>query len=66
MTDNKSFEDFKDPLMIIMITVDLLKLQYDGVMDTKITGYLNRIEKASKKIELLLKELQAKHKVYNK
>lgn len=66
MSDKKGFEDFADPLMIIMITLDLLKLQYDGVMDKKIVRYINRIEKASTKIESLLKELQSQHRVYNK
>lgn len=66
MSEDVDFGSFKDPLMIILNSVELIKLQYDGVMDEKIVTYLNRIAKSSWKIESLLKELQSKHKVYNK
>ena len=66
MEDDKGFEDFADPLMIIMISLDLVRHHYDGLMDKKIITYLDRIDEASHKIEFLLKELQSKHKVYNK
>ena len=66
MSDNIDFKDFVDPLMLIFNSLELINLQYDGVMDRKIITYLNRIEKSSRKIESLLKELQSKHKVYNK
>ena len=66
MADNKNFKDFADPLMIIKSSLELIKFQYDDVMDRKILAYLNRIEKASQKIESLLKEVESKHEVYNK
>ena len=66
MTDKVDFGSFADPLMVIYNSLELIDLQYDGVMDEKIISYLNRIKKSSLKIELLLKELQSKHKVYNK
>lgn len=66
MSDDTDFKNFVDPLMAIMNSVELIKLQYAGVIDGKIITYLNRIERSSRKIESLLKELKSKHKVYNK
>ena len=59
------FEKCADPLMIIQNSLELIKLQYDGVMDDGIKAYLNRIDKSAQKIEYLLKELKLKHKIYN-
>lgn len=66
MPDNVTFKSFTDPLMIIFNSLELINLQYGGVMDKKIITYLKRIEKSSRKIESLLEELESKHKVYNK
>lgn len=66
MSDNVDFKNFVDPLMTIFNSLELINLQYKGVMDGKVITYLNRIERSSRKIESLLKELESKHKVYNK
>lgn len=66
MNDDIDFEKCADPLMIILNSLELIKLQYAGVMDEGIITYLNRIERSSKKIEKLLKELKSKHQIYNK
>ena len=65
MDDEIDFEKCADPLMIIQNSLELIKLQYEGVMDDGIKAYLNRIEKSAQKIEHLLKELKTKHKIYN-
>lgn len=65
MDDKIDFEKCADPLMIILNSLELIKLQYDGVMDDGIKAYLNRIDKSAQKIEHLLKELKSKHKIYN-
>jgi len=65
MKDEIDFEKCADPLMIILNSLELIKLQYEGVMDDGIKAYINRIDKAEKKIEYLLKELKTKHKIYN-
>lgn len=65
MDDEIDFEKCADPLMIIQNSLELIKLQYDGVMDDGIKAYLNRIDKSAQKIEHLLKELKLKHKIYN-
>ncbi|AJW71763.1 hypothetical protein [Nitrosopumilus adriaticus] len=65
MDDEIDFEKCADPLMIIQNSLELIKLQYDGVMDEGIKAYLNRIDKSAQKIENLLKELKLKHKIYN-
>jgi len=65
MDDEIDFEKCADPLMIIQNSLELIKLQYDGVMDEGIKAYLNRIDKSAQKIEHLLKELKLKHKIYN-
>jgi predicted Co/Zn/Cd cation transporter (cation efflux family) len=65
MEDEIDFEKCADPLMIILNSLELIKLQYDGVMDDGIKTYLNRIDKSAQKIERLLQELKTKHKVYN-
>jgi len=66
MSDDVDFKDFVDPLMVIFNSLELINLHYGGVMDRKGITYLNRIERSSQKIELLLKELKSKHKIYNK
>ncbi|MCV0410505.1 hypothetical protein [Nitrosopumilus sp.] len=65
MEDEIDFEKCADPLMIILNSLELIKLQYNGVMDDGIKAYLNRIEKSAQKIERLLQELKTKHKIYN-
>ncbi|BDQ31762.1 hypothetical protein NZNM25_19030 [Nitrosopumilus zosterae] len=65
MEDEVDFEKCADPLMIILNSLELIKLQYDGVMDDGIKAYLNRIDKSAQKIERLLQELKTKHKIYN-
>ncbi len=65
MDDEIDFEKCADPLMIIQNSLELIKLQYDGVMDDGIKAYLNRIDKSAQKIEHLLQELKLKHKIYN-
>lgn len=65
MEDEIDFEKCADPLMIILNSLELIKLQYDGVMDDGIKAYLNRIDKSAQKIERLLQELKTKHKIYN-
>lgn len=65
MDEEIDFEKCADPLMIIQNSLELIKLQYDGVMDDGIKAYLNRIDKSAQKIEHLLKELKLKHKIYN-
>lgn len=60
MTNGVGLGNFADPLMIIFNSLELINLQYDGVMDKKIITYLNRIENSSRKIESLLKELKMK------
>ncbi|MGY5148865.1 MAG: hypothetical protein ACW9W3_02265 [Candidatus Nitrosopumilus sp. bin_68KS] len=65
MDDGIDIEKCADPLMIIQNSLELIKLQYDGVMDDGIKAYLNRIDKSAQKIEHLLKELKLKHKIYN-
>lgn len=65
MEDEIDFEKCADPLMIILNSLELIRLQYDGVMDDGIKAYLNRIDKSAKKIERLLQELKTKHKIYN-
>lgn len=65
MEDEIDFEKCADPLMIILNSLELIKLQYDGVMDDGIKTYLNRIDKSAQKIERLLQELKTKHKIYN-
>jgi len=65
MDNEIDFEKCADPLMIIQNSLELIKLQYDRVMDDGIKTYLNRIDKSTQKIEYLLKELKLKHKIYN-
>ncbi|MCV0366591.1 MAG: hypothetical protein K5798_04940 [Nitrosopumilus sp.] len=65
MEDEIDFEKCADPLMIILNSLELIKLQYNGVMDDGIKAYLNRIDKSAQKIERLLQELKTKHKIYN-
>lgn len=60
MTNGVGLGNFADPLMIIFNSLELINIQYDGVMDKKIITYLNRIENSSRKIESLLKELKMK------
>ncbi|MFQ5496263.1 MAG: hypothetical protein ACE5DU_00070 [Nitrosopumilus sp.] len=66
MDEDIDFEKCADPLMIILNSLELIKLQYAGVMDEGITTYLDRIERSSERIEQLLKELKSKHQIYNK
>jgi len=66
MDEDIDFEKCADPLMIILNSLELIKLQYAGVMDEGITTYLDRIERSSERIERLLKELKTKHQIYNK
>lgn len=65
MEDEVDFEKCADPLMIILNSLELIKLQYEGVMDDGIKIHLNRIDKSAQKIERLLQELKTKHKIYN-
>ena len=65
MNDEIDFEKCADPLMIIQNSLELIKLQYAGVMDEGIITYLERIERSSERIESLLKELKSKHQIYN-
>ena len=66
MGEDIDFEKCADPLMIILNSLELIKLQYAGVMDKGIITYLDRIERSSEKIKLLLKELKSKHQIYNR
>ena len=65
MDEDIDFEKCADPLMIILNSLELIKLQYAGVMDEGIITYLERIERSSERIERLLKELKSKHQIYN-
>ena len=66
MDEDIDFEKCADPLMIIQNSLELIKLQYSGVMDEGIITYLDRIGRSSERIEQLLKELKLKHQIYNR
>lgn len=60
MGEKAGLEKFIDPVMIIMNSLESIKMQYDGVLDEHIISYFNRIERSASRIESLLRELRTK------
>ena len=58
MGGKTGIEEFIDPIMIILNSLELIKTQYDGVLDENMMSYFNRIERSALRIESLLRELR--------
>lgn len=62
-TNDNEINELRDPLMIISTTLELMSIQYEGLMDKTIQEHLERIEKASQRINKIILELQQPRKI---
>ena len=58
MAEKITLNNLIDPVMVVMNSIESIKIQYDGVLDENIMLYFNRIERSMMKIGFMLEELR--------
>jgi len=60
---DKEINGIRDPLMIIMTAMEIITIQYSGLMDKTIQEHIDRMEKASRRINKIISEIQHTDKI---